>query len=74
MHALDWLKCSAQNTPFTRPQRPVYPGPLGWANQLAQILVQEVRHVCSAYGVRFGDPNQKLFWLLVVCSAVQTER
>ena len=25
-------------------------------------------------GVRFGDPNQKLFRLLVVGSAVQTER
>ena len=23
-------------------KRPVYPGPLGWANQLAQIIVQEV--------------------------------
>ncbi len=28
-----------------------YPGPLGWANQLAQILVQEVRHACSACSV-----------------------
>ena len=27
-----------------------------------------------SYGVSFGDPNQKLFRLLVVGSAVQTER
>ena len=28
------------------PQRPVYPGPLGWAHEIAQILIhQEVRHV-----------------------------
>ena len=44
-HLLLGLK---QGYPFAQPQRPVYPGPLGWANQLAQILVQEVCHACSA--------------------------
>ena len=27
----------------------VYPGPLGRANQLGQILAQEVRHACSVF-------------------------
>ena len=35
---------------FARPPAArVYPGSLGRANQLAQILVQEVRHACSAF-------------------------
>ena len=48
---------SYQGLGFARPQRPVYPGPLGWANQLAQILVQEVRHACSVSVMHAGTAH-----------------
>ena len=34
-----------RSAPATR----VYPGALGWANQLGQVLAQEVCHACSVF-------------------------